>query len=140
FVVGIDLGTTHTVVAHADLDGDNRVVDDPLAQTTAPGETAALPQLASAVYLPSPNEFADGKPFVGAFARAHGAKVPGRLIVSAKSWLCVAGVDRTAPILPWAGVDGVHKLSPVDVQAMILTHVKRAWDRGHANAPLAEQD
>src|SRR5436309_912699 len=115
FVVGIDLGTTHTVVAHAVVagTGEGAVVDDPVPHATA---------------------------FVGAFARNHGAKVPGRLIVSAKSWLCVPGVDRTSPILPWAAAEGVDKLSPVDVQARLLAHVKGAWDQAHKDAPLAQQE
>ena len=151
-VVGIDLGTTHTVVAHAPLgsgdgsgDGEREgdIVDDPIPQTTSPGETASLAQLPSALYLASDGEM-PGLPkdnvVVGAFARAHGAKVPGRLIVSAKSWLCVPGVDRTSPILPWAAADGVAKLSPVDVQARLLAHVKHAWDQAHKDAPLAEQE
>src|SRR6185503_9163675 len=141
YVVGIDLGTTHTVVAHAPLvEREGDVVDDPVPQTTAPSEVAALPQLASAIYLAADSELPreaarlpwDTKTppaptFLGAFARSQGAKSPGRLIVSAKSWLCVPGVDRTSPILPWAGADGVTKLSPVDVQARILAHVKGAW-------------
>jgi actin-like ATPase involved in cell morphogenesis len=146
-VVGIDLGTTNTVVASAPLtsdSGDNtaegRVVDFPVPQTTAPGETASLPQLASALYLPAAGELGStAAPIVGAFARSHGGKVPGRLIVSAKSWLCVPGVDRTAPILPWVAADGVEKLSPVDVQAKILAHVKETWERAN-HARLAEQE
>src|SRR5439155_1138096 len=38
---------------------------------------------------------------VGLFAREQGARVPGRLVASSKSWLCHAAVDRTAAILPW---------------------------------------
>ncbi len=167
-VVGIDLGTTHTVVAHAPLGGpeeaapeeaggapEGAIVDDPVPQTTSPGEVAALPQLASAVYLASPDELpADaarlpwGLPrktggaveVLGAYARAQGQKVPGRLIVSAKSWLCVPGVDRTSPILPWAAADGVPRLSPVDVQGRLLEHVKGAWNHAHEDAPLSEQE
>ena len=35
---------------------------------------------------------------VGEFARTHGAKVPTRLVSSAKSWLSHAGVDRQSAI------------------------------------------
>jgi molecular chaperone DnaK (HSP70) len=158
FVVGIDLGTTHTVVAHVDLgppsssSATGTVVDDPVPQTTAPGEVAALAQLPSAVYLASPdeqppsaarlpwNEKPEKPTFVGAFARSQGARVPGRLVVSAKSWLCVSGVDRTSPILPWTAVEGVQKLSPVDVQALLLAHVKGAWNHAHEDAPLERQE
>ena len=159
YVVGIDLGTTHTVVAHALLEGESAgtIVDDTIPQTTAPSEVASLPQLPSAVYLaaidehpasaarlpftgPSPIAERTAAVFVGSYARAQGARVPGRLIVSAKSWLSVAGVDRAQPILPWAGADDVDKLSPVDVSALLLAHVRGAWDHAHPEAPLAEQE
>ena len=32
------------------------------------------------------------------------------------------------------------KISPCDASAAYLTHVRRAWDEAHADAPLAEQD
>ena len=51
---------------------------------------------------------------VGEFARNHGAQVPGRLVTSAKSWLCHAGVDRTAPLLPWSAPPDVPRISPVE--------------------------
>jgi molecular chaperone DnaK (HSP70) len=160
YVVGIDLGTTNTVVAYAPLQtadaGQAAVRDFPVVQTVAPHETAALPQMPSALYRASPAEVArdaarlpwdsasnssdKSVDFTGAFARAQGAKVPGRVIVSAKSWLSVSGVDRASPILPWAASDDVEKLSPVDVQARILAHAQRAWDHAHADAPLAAQD
>lgn len=158
-VVGIDLGTTHTVVAHVELEPGGSgpraaadVLDLAVPQTTAPAEVAALAQLPSAVYLAAPDELPpsaarlpwDEQPqrslFVGAFARSQGARVPGRLIVSAKSWLCVPGVDRNSPILPWAAAEGVEKLSPVDVQALLLGHVKGAWNHAHHEAPLEEQE
>src|SRR5688572_11304850 len=153
FVVGIDLGTTHTVVAHAPLEGAGaQVVDDAVPQTTSPGEVASLPNLPSAVYIaakdeqpPSAarlpwNERPERAVFLGAWARAQGARVPGRLVVSAKSWLSVAGVDRTSPILPWAAAEGVEKMSPVDVQAALLAHVRGAWDHAHPSAPLSAQE
>lgn len=153
FVVGIDLGTTHTVVAHAPLEGAGaQVIDDVVPQTTSPGEVASLPSLPSAVYIAAKDEQPpsaarlpwDDKPeravFLGAWARAQGARVPGRLVVSAKSWLSVAGVDRTSPILPWAAAEGVEKMSPVDVQAVLLAHVRGAWDHAHPDARLAEQE
>ena len=62
-----------------------------------------------------------------------------RMIASAKSWLCHPGVDRQAAILPWGDGDG-PKLSPVEAQALILGHVRDAWDHAHPDAPLAEQE
>jgi hypothetical protein len=65
--------------------------------------------------------------------------VPGRLVSSAKSWLCHAAVDRTAPILPWGAPPDVGRISPVDASARILSHLREAWDAAFP-APLAEQD
>lgn len=150
YVVGIDLGTTNTVAAYADA-GGGPVHDLPIPQTVAPHEVASRAQLPSALYLAAPSELPaaaarlpwDEAPqapvFVGAFARAQGQKVPGRVVVSAKSWLCVPAVERTAAILPWAAADDVERLSPVDTEARILGHVARAFQAA-TGAPLAEQD
>jgi molecular chaperone DnaK (HSP70) len=70
---------------------------------------------------------------VGAFARKRGSEVPERVIASAKSWLCHAGVDRNAAILPWVSHRDtdenaqatLERLSPVDASAAVLRHVKR---------------
>ncbi len=77
---------------------------------------------------------------VGFFARDQGALAPGRLVNSAKSWLCHAGVDRTAALLPWHAASDVGRLSPVEVSARYLAHVRNAWDARYPKFPLAEQD
>src|SRR5207247_683831 len=69
----------------------------------------------------------------------QGARVPGRLVASSKSWLCHAAVDRTAAILPWGTAPEVAKVSPVEASARTLTHLREAWDASFP-APLAEQD
>jgi hypothetical protein len=70
----------------------------------------------------------DGAHFVGSFARDHGAKVPARLVSSAKSWLCHAGADRRARILPWGAGAEVQKVSPVAATAAYLNHIRLAWN------------
>src|SRR5207245_1845187 len=72
-------------------------------------------------------------------ARDRGARVPGRLVASAKSWLCHAAVDRTAPILPWSAGEGVPRVSPVEASARILRHLREAWDASFPE-PLAAQE
>src|SRR5207237_5783296 len=57
-----------------------------------------------------------------------GARVPGRLATSAKSWLCHAGVDRSAPLLPWSAPPDVRRLSPVEVSTRYLKHMVDAWN------------
>jgi molecular chaperone DnaK (HSP70) len=147
FVVGIDLGTTHTVVAYAPFDTRRtktapEPIVFPIPQLTSLGESEPLLLLPSCLYAPIAGEI-EGDPrwVTGEVARRRGAEVSGRVVSSAKSWLSHAAVDRTAAILPW-GVDdeGVPKLSPVDASALLLEHIVRAWDRAHPDAPLAKQD
>jgi molecular chaperone DnaK (HSP70) len=147
-VVGIDLGTTHTVVAWADLDRDPAPRIFPIPQLVSSGETEALPLLASALYAPLAGEAAvdpwgDAPWVVGEFARRRGGEIPGRLVASSKSWLCHPGVDRTAPILPWGAADeavDLPRISPVDAAAAILRHVRRAWDEAFPDRRLAAQE
>lgn len=142
YIVGIDLGTTNSAVSFVDRSADETgpaaIRPFLVPQLIGPGEFAPAPVLPSFLYLPGaydidpkaitlpwPTEEDD---FAGAFARDHGATVPNRLVASAKSWLCHAGVDRHARILPW-GADGeVPKVSPVEATARYLKHIRRAWN------------
>jgi molecular chaperone DnaK (HSP70) len=142
YIVGIDLGTTNCVVAYVDThtpDTDNppiRLLH--LPQLVTPGQVEERDMLPSFLYLPAGHEFPTGSltlpwgedlPFViGTLARSRGAEVPGRLISSAKSWLCHVGVDRTAPILPWGGGEDLKKMSPLEVSAQYLLHIRSAWN------------
>ncbi|MCK8497471.1 Hsp70 family protein [Myxococcus fulvus] len=152
-IVGIDLGTTHCAVASVDpARGASAPVEDfPVSQLVRQGEVAPRALLPSTVYVPAGHELSaeslrlpwgdDGGPWVvGELARWQGSRVPGRLIASAKSWLCHPGVDRSAPILPWGAPADVAKLSPVDASALLLTHLARAWDFAHPEAPLSRQE
>jgi molecular chaperone DnaK (HSP70) len=146
--VGIDLGTTHTVVASADLAGSDEAAVFSIPQLVTPTEIEARPLYASCLYAPVAGErVADPwneAPWAsGELARRRGAEVPGRLVASAKSWLCHGAVDRAAPILPWgAAEDAVDlpRISPIDASARYLAHVRRAWDEAHPGEPLAEQE
>lgn len=156
YAVGIDLGTTHTLVACARLDAVAPAIGlFPIAQSVAPGEVAALPMLASMRYHPADGELpaadlalpwggpatdAGGVAIVGELARELGSKVPGRLVASAKSWLSHPGIDRTAACLPWGAEASVPQVSPVEASAALLAHLRAAWDHAHPQAPLAAQD
>ena len=133
FLVGIDLGTTHTVVASARAGGAEITLFE-IPQWTGPGEWFARPLLPSVRFHPL-----DDAPFVGHHARQMGAQVPGRLVSSAKSWLSHPGADRLAPILPWGADDSVGKVSPVEASASYLAHVRSAWDHAHPDTPLDAQ-
>lgn len=149
FRIGIDLGTTHTVLAFAPLGADDIEVFA-IPQSIAAGEVAPRPLLPSLRFhaaegalavadlpLPWPS---DEPAILGAFARELGQQTPGRLVASAKSWLSHPGVDRTAAILPWGAPDEVPKVSPLEASASYLRHVRQAWDQAHPGAPLARQD
>ncbi len=147
YVVGIDLGTTHTVVAYSAVDARRtRTAPEPIVfevpQLVAPREREARPLLPSCLYAPLPGEVDEDPDFVvGELARKRGGEVPARFVASAKSWLSHGAVDRTAPILPWgAHVDGAARISPVDASARVLVHLREAWDAAHPEAPLAEQE
>jgi molecular chaperone DnaK (HSP70) len=142
YSIGIDLGTTHTALSYLDLNAtEPRQEQAVLAipQLTAIGTVDARPLLPSFLYLASEQEFPAGalelpwsaknKTVVGEFARTHGAKVPTRLVSSAKSWLSHAGVDRTSALLPWQAPLDVEKVSPVDASAHYLAHLRAAWNK-----------
>ncbi len=108
YVVGIDLGTTNCALAYADtsaLDSDEpgTIAGLPIPQVVAVNDVSERPLLPSFCYLPAAKEFPAGAfdlPWkaptdrvTGVFAREHGAKVTGRLVSSAKSWLSHSGVD-----------------------------------------------
>lgn len=154
YIVGIDLGTSHTLLAYAPADGSAPVALLPIAQRVSAAEIAALPLLPSVRYQAGEDELAgatwqqpwpplyasDAAPAVlGRYAQDLGAQVPGRLVSSAKSWLSHAGVDRTAPILPWGAPEGVAKVSPLQASASYLAQVRAAWDAQFPEAPLARQ-
>ena len=149
FVVGIDLGTTNSAIAWAPLREGAKPAIFPVPQITAPGECEARDTLPSCHYEPLTEEVpALRLPWepdlsagvVGAWARQRGSELAGRTVFSAKSWLCHRGVDRTAAILPWHAAPGVHPLSPVDVSAAILHHLRDAWNHAHPEAPLERQE
>ncbi|NML85591.1 Hsp70 family protein [Polaromonas sp.] len=157
YIVGIDLGTTHTVVAYALLTSPVQagIKLFEIGQLVAPGEVAALALLpssryhaaegelaATALQLPWPGEAsACATPVViGQWARKLGAQVPGRLVASAKSWLSHAAVDRLAPILPWGAPAEVPKVSPVEASASYLRYVRSAWHGRFPGNPLEQQE
>jgi len=157
FLVGIDLGTTNSVVSYVDLEADRTIQGFAIPQLVAAGEVGVDRLLPSFCYLAAGPELPPGAlalPWdrdptlaVGVFARDQGTAVPERMVSSAKSWLAHAGVDRTRGILPWGSDLGPRKLSPVDVSFHYLDHIRRAWDHTFAGvrdrhgtpARLAEQ-
>ncbi len=136
YIVGIDLGTTNSAVMSIDLAaGTEKIESFPLFQKTAPGESENRQTLPSFLFIEPSGEIE-----VGTYARDFGALQPGRLIWSAKSWLCHSQVDRTAAFLPWKAPDDVKKMSPVDAQSQYLKFIADRWNDVHPDAPLDKQD
>jgi len=154
FSVGIDLGTTHCVLSYADItdsdDGEFSQQVMAIPQLTSPGEVEESFQLPSFLYQAHEAELAEGssalpwnaKPdyLVGEIARNMGSKTPIRLVSSAKSWLCHAGVDCKSPILPADAPEEVERVSPFQATTAYLQHIRDAWQNRHPDAPLEEQD
>lgn len=144
YIIGIDLGTTNSAIGYVDLStarpkaGQVAIETFAIPQLIGPAKIGARPLLPSFLYLPTPHDLPpgstalpwnpDAKEIVGEFARHHGARIPGRLISSAKSWLCHAGVDRTQPLLPWNAPPDVVRLSPLEVSTRYLRHMVDAWN------------
>ncbi|WP_154204609.1 Hsp70 family protein [Vibrio alginolyticus] len=159
FLVGIDLGTTNTVVAYCEITDNleqSEVSPFDIDQLIGPGEVVRKPLLPSFRYhpavgqispsdltLPWENEPVSGdisNVIVGEWARELGAKVEGRQVSSAKSWLSHQAVDRSSDILPWAGAQDVDKVSPVIASASYLNHIRQAWNYRHPSNKLEDQD
>jgi molecular chaperone DnaK (HSP70) len=151
YVVGIDLGTTNSAVAYADTAAAPPLIS-PFAvpQLVGEGTVGERPTLPSFLYIGGEHDVAPGalalpwdgerRYAVGELARVQGARVPGRLVTSAKSWLCHGGVDRDAPILPWSAPEDVARVSPVDASSRYLQHIREAWAQRFPDAPLEAQD
>ena len=153
YAIGIDLGTTHSALSYLPLnqekgrDAEQTMLGIP--QLLQPGAVEERVLLPSFLYLPNENEFAadtlalpwNGEPgeIIGEFARAHGGKVPTRLVASAKSWLCHPGVDRSSAILPWQAPPDVTRVSPLDASTRYLSHIRAAWEHTFGDAAIAEQ-
>ncbi len=157
YIVGIDLGTTHTVVAYASTEKNNQTIELlAIEQLVAPGQVAARPLLPSVRYHPAPEELSaadiafpsygadsqlsESLVVIGEAARLLGAKTKGRFVTSAKSWLSHPSVDHNAAILPWGSSDEVSKVSPIDASASYLAHIRTVWRHKFPDAPLEEQD
>ncbi|WP_436714768.1 Hsp70 family protein [Roseiconus lacunae] len=157
FCVGIDLGTTNSVVAFSELPQDNASAKQqpppelqllPIPQLVGPGQVETRSALPSFLYLPRGGELdslqhsltsdpASG--IAGVYARQQAAENPQRVVVAAKSWLCHGSIGRTEPVLPWQSPPEVPKVSAFDCTQKFLAHLVAAWNESHADAPLKHQ-
>jgi Hsp70 protein len=124
-------------MALIDLETDRTEVL-PITQILAANQLGEKVTLASALYLPHPEEFRPGSfplpwnvtgepAIVGQFARDHGALVPDRLVTSAKSWLSNSHIDPKQRTLPWGSDSAEEKISPFESSRRCLQHLKDAF-------------
>ncbi len=157
YIIGIDLGTTNTTMAYSPVDGalnerdlNERALNQfTIPQVTATGTEEALNTLPSFLYFPLEEELSKqvagiswdkSRAYaVGAYAKERGGELPGRVIASAKSWLCHDGIDRRGKTLPQGTSEGNGKMSPVEASTAILCHLREAWEAQLPEAPFAEQ-
>lgn len=146
YIVGIDLGTTNCALSYVDLEQPSLPIQQfAIPQLTAPGKVDSLPTMPSFCYLSAFGEWPPGalklpwkeekETFVGQLAKLHGARVPTRLVQSAKSWLCNVAANRGDKILPVEAADISQRLSPVEASSKYLIHLRDAW-----NAAMAKGD
>ncbi len=150
YVIGIDLGTTNSVLAYAPLGVDTaEVAILPIPQLTAASTVESRTLLPSFLYLAANHErdsksydlpWAAGRDFaVGELARKQAADVPTRTVVAAKSWLSQSRFDRHSPLLPFGAPAEVAKVSPVAASRRYLQHMVDAWHAVFPDAPIAQQ-
>ncbi|MCC9643485.1 Hsp70 family protein [Rhodopirellula sp. JC740] len=160
YCIGIDLGTTNSVVAYTrQSEGEKPSVDQtpeiqllPIPQVVASGQVESRTSLPSFLYLPRDQEVdsleihheharfpssTDG--VAGVYAKQQAADNPQRVIVAAKSWLCQRKIDPESPVLPWQSPDEIPRVSAVECTEIFLRHLVAAWHAEFPEAPIGEQ-
>jgi hypothetical protein len=155
YVVGIDLGTTNIVVSYGEPESNAALQLLLIPQLVAAGQVSSLPMLPALRYHYT-QELADNQvvlPWVidsinqtlppaviGKWALELGAKVPNRLISSAKSWLSHRGAGSTDITLPLNADEHTKVCTPLEVTASYLAYIQAAWDYQKPDSPFCEQD
>ncbi len=154
YIIGIDLGTTNSCVSYVDTTNSKLAIQPfRIPQLISPGYVESQATLPSFCYLSVKHEWPaasltlpwkkEEEKIVGLLAQEQGAKVPTRLVQSAKSWLCHSAAHRKDRILPAEG-DEEQKISPVTATSHYLAHIKEAWNhfmaRSHTDAEFDQQE
>jgi len=153
YVIGIDLGTTHSAVYFLEKNKANEpspgLQQLLIPQLSAAGQVVERPLLPSFVYYPHATEFLEsdlqlpwGKTsyILGQLARELGAKSSGRMVQSAKSWLCHSQVGPDEAVLPIDALEEVDKVSPAQVTESLLGHLVSAWNHAFPMSPMSQQE
>lgn len=146
YCIGIDLGTTNSVLAFAPLEESEALVAVlPIPQLVAPGTIERRLSLPSFLYLAKSLDdpslqvpgIRNGHGIVGEYARRIASDQPDRVVAAAKSWLCNKRVDRQSPILPWES--DATLVSPITATTAFLNHLVDAWHAEFPDATFSHQ-
>ena len=140
--IGIDLGTTNCALAYFDLWQQKGPYEFEISQWQSLTGLFKQKTLPSFCYFPTKgekNRHPVTPPFqseplsviLGAYAKDKTKTQPGRVIHSAKSWLCHPYADGEAKLLPWHSQEilGTDRLSPLEVSSLYLRHLKDYWNQ-----------
>ena len=150
YAIGIDLGTTNSVLAYTRLGDDKPQVSLlPVPQLVAAatverGICSRRFSISEPSWMPRPRRsIFPGRMAIRtpseSLAVKQAADVPTRTVSSAKSWLAHSRVDRHQSLLPWDAPPDVAKVSPVEASRRYLQHLVAAWTAAFPDAPIAEQ-
>ncbi len=149
FALGIDLGTSNSAIAWAELENRESPEILEIPQTLGVSSLGTREIFPSATYIPHEAEFpanlaqpewCEGKCLAlrGQFAREHGSMVPDRLITSAKSWLSNPHVDPRSSVLPWQSeLPTEQKLSAFETTRGYLEHLRQSFQNSHDATDIA---
>lgn len=146
YTIGIDLGTTNTVISYIDQQkGDNPEILA-IPQYTDSGTIENLNHLPSFIYLGLSHEnfslpWDQSNPtyVVGSYALKRSTQAPDRTIAASKSWLSHQGIDRRKGILPVNAAEDIIKISAVKAAEIILLHIKNTWNHFFPTASFIDQ-
>lgn len=150
YYIGIDLGTTNCTMAYSDIEDTSQEISQfSIPQALADASAGAHASLPSFLYFPLTEEikkkigslpWEPSKEYsCGIFARERGSQLSGRMISSAKSWLCHSGIDRRAALLPINSAEGVATMSPLQACSALLLHMRLSWEQSHPDTPFEKQ-
>ncbi len=150
FSIGIDLGTSNSVLAFAPLSGEGASQAFAVPQWDTPSTVIDHPTVPSFLYRPeeaiaaqiNARGLGSSEWVVGRLAQRKASETPGRVVQSAKSWLCHHAADRSARFLPWGSDELAQqdKISPVTASALILGYLRAAWNLRFAEQGCAFDD
>ncbi len=147
FSIGIDLGTNNSVLAFSELSGEDgtEVLEIPrwdTPSTVKESETLPsflyLPEDAVAAQIQGQGPGAGNWVAVGGLAQRRASETPGRVVNSARSWLCRHAAERSSPFLAFASHRRRRRADAAGA-GRLFPERARAYDADDATRPAHRQ-